>query len=178
METKRILASIRKVLCSLSFALAAATANAAPSDAASLGATPCENTTDVCVIREQSVVTKYVGTPFTISWANCISAPTDPVQCDWHDDTWFDVEWYEAKLVDLPGQLPIATFRVVSPVRQSTWTPRKVGLYYARVRACNPPGDCSRWVMTWWSPDTDPFKWPRGFLVMAVLPPATGGGVQ
>jgi hypothetical protein len=123
------------------------------------------------VKRNQTIVEKYVGTPYTVSW------PCAPLPC-WTTATWFQVELVAAKLVDPATPAPVLqSANITMPTMSYTFTPAKAGLFYARVRACDLTG-CSQWINSWDPANTDPASYPRGFLLRTVLPPATGGGVN
>jgi len=122
-----------------------------------------------CVIREQAIVTKYVGTPYDLAW------PCVP-DC-WTTATRFEVEINEVKLVDPVTPVTVIRGNVQYPTLKFTFVLPKAGLYYARVRACDAAG-CSVWKESWNPTDTDSTKYPRGFLLQTVLAPVTGGGVH
>ena len=128
------------------------------------------NSAGPCTIRQQSIVTKYVGTPFTISWP----CPLPPC---WSttDGLFFQVEMVEAKLVDPATPTAVHTSaNIAYPTMGYTFTPARAGLYYVRVRACDPTG-CSRWANSWDPQDAESGRFPRGFLLQTLLAPTTPG---
>ncbi len=134
--------------------------------------TACDaGTPQPCVKRNQTVVERYVGANYTLSW------PCAPAPC-WTTGTWFQVELVDAKLVEPATPAPVLqSANIAMPTMSYTFKLARAGLYYARLRACDITG-CSPWVNSWDPSQTDPTLYPRGFLLRTVLPPATGGGVN
>lgn len=143
-----------------------------------------------CTIYDQSTVWTMTGQERTLKWSE---HPADKQAMDLE---------YEVEAFRFPpkaNQLPIKSYRLPEGTNVAKWKPMLAGHYWMRARACRtdtenatdienhpdaekrPDGTwiiCSAWSKSMDPANTDPEKYPRGFIVFVELAPATGGGIE
>jgi hypothetical protein len=132
--------------------------------------TPCSISD--CVLYQQTLVDLQAGKPAQLGWGT------------YSDELSAHVIQWEVQVLRFPPTAEAVP--VFAGVLNETTTPKlvfafsKAGVYYARVRTCYTevtPRDCSAWAVTYDPTQTDPTKFPRGFIFNIKLAPATGVGV-
>lgn len=125
-----------------------------------------------CVLYQQTLVEVQSGVPVILGWGAYTNELSAHV-----------VQWEVQVLRFPPVQDAVP---VIATTVNETTAPKlvfafsKAGVFYARVRTCFTevtPRDCSAWAVTYDPTQTDPVKFPRGFIFDIKLAPATGVGV-
>lgn len=146
---------------------------------------PCQ--TGSCTVYNQALVWSLTGDDRTFRWTqNANDVATMAL-------------FYELQLLEFPPkspQVPIFTAELPEPMTSQVWTPNRAGVYFLKVRACRtdivqdgsePDSEqrpdqswvlCSIWATSIDPTFTDPTAYPRGFIILAQLAPATGGGIE
>ena len=146
---------------------------------------PCQSGT--CTVYNQALVWSLTGDDRTFRWTQ-----------DANDLATMAL-FYELQLLEFPPknpQVPVFTAEVSEPENSIVWVPVRAGVYFVKVRACRtdivqdgsePDSEqrpdlswvlCSIWSVSLDPTFTDPTAYPRGFIVLAKLAPATGGGIE
>jgi hypothetical protein len=93
------------------------------------------------------------------------------------------------------GAFPVMKAELAEALREFGWTPTRAGTYFVEARACrtDPPDPadpdaephpdhgvilCSIIASSTDPTYTDPDVYPRGFVMLIKIPPATGGGIE
>ncbi len=139
-----------------------------------------------CVVYNQAFLFAFTGDERTIRWSL--------VQSDVDSMALFT----ELQVFEFPPKgvaFPVMKAELPEVDRSFGWTPNRAGTYFIEARACRTDGDlanepeaeqhpsrglilCSIIAS---SPDptyTDPLVYPRGFVMLIKLAPATGGGIE
>lgn len=139
-----------------------------------------------CTVYNQAFLFAFTGDERTIRWSL--------VQSDVDSMALFT----ELQVFEFPPKgvaFPVMKAELPEADRSFGWTPNRAGTYFIEARACRTDGDlanepdaethptrglilCSIIAS---SPDptyTDPLVYPRGFVMLIKLAPATGGGIE
>ncbi len=146
---------------------------------------PCP--TGTCTVYNQALVWTMTGDERTLRWA-----PDS-------NDVATMALFYELELLEFPPkdpQVPVFTSELPEGTNLQAWTPNRAGVFFVKVRACRTDiaqdgteaqseqradGSwilCSVWAVSIDSAYTDPVVYPRGFIILAELAPATGGVIE
>jgi len=139
-----------------------------------------------CTVYNQAFLFAFTGDERTIRWSL--------VQSDVDNMDLFT----ELEVLEFPpkgGAFPVMRAELVEADREFGWTPTRAGTYYIEARACRTdvpdPNDpdaeqhptrgvilCSIIASSTDPAHVDPGVYPRGFVMLIKLPPATGGGIE
>ncbi len=148
-------------------------------------AEPCSSGT--CTVYNQALVWTMTGDERTLAWAP-----------DANDVATMAL-FYQLQLLEFPPkdpQVPVFTSELPEGTNLQAWTPNRAGVFFLKLRACRtdiaqdgtePDAEqrtdgswilCSVWAVSIDSAYTDPVVYPRGFIILAELAPATGGSIE
>ena len=139
-----------------------------------------------CVVYNQAHIYAFTGDERTIRWSL--------VQSDVDSMALFT----ELQVFEFPpkgGAFPVMKAELPEVERELGWTPTRAGVYFVEARACRTDGDlepepeaephpvhgfvlCSIIASSTDPTYTDPGVYPRGFVMLIKIPPATGGGIE
>lgn len=139
-----------------------------------------------CVVYNQAHVYAFSGDERTIRWS-LVQSDVDTMDL-----------FTELKVFEFPpkgGAFPVMTAELAEALREFGWTPTRAGTYFIEARACRTdvtdPDDenaethptrgviiCSIIASSTDPAHTDPGVYPRGFVMLIKIPPATGGGIE
>jgi hypothetical protein len=139
-----------------------------------------------CTVYNQAFLFAFTGDERMIRWA-LAQSDVDSM------DLFTDVEVFEFPPKSIA--FPVMTAELPEAERAIGWTPTRAGTYYVKARACRVDGDlanepdaeqhpsrgwilCSIMIESLDPAHTDPVVYPRGFVMLIKIPPATGGGIE
>lgn len=146
---------------------------------------PCPSASD-CTIYNQAFIFALTGDERTIRWS---LAQNDVDTMDL---------FTELQVFEFPPKgsaFPVMRAELVEVERSFGWTPTRAGTYFIEARACRTDGDlatepdaeghpihglvlCSIIASSTDPTYTDPDVYPRGFVMLIKIAPATGGGIE
>jgi hypothetical protein len=139
-----------------------------------------------CTVYNQAFLFALTGDERTIRWS---LAQNDVDTMDL---------FTELQVFEFPpkgGAFPVMRAELVEALREFGWTPTRAGTYFIEARACRTDGDlttepdaeghpihglvlCSIIASSTDPTYTDPDVYPRGFVMLIKIAPATGGGIE
>ena len=146
---------------------------------------PCPNASD-CTVYNQAFIFALTGDERTIRWS---LAQNDVDAMDL---------FTELQVFEFPPKgsaFPVMKAELAEALREFGWTPTRAGTYFIEARACRTDGDlatepdaeghpihglvlCSIIASSTDPTYTDPDVYPRGFVMLIKIAPATGGGIE
>lgn len=146
---------------------------------------PCPSASD-CTIYNQAFIFALTGDERTIRWS-LVQNDVDTMEL-----------FTELQVFEFPPKgaaFPVMRAELPEVERAFGWTPTRAGTYFIEARACRTDGDlgtepdaeghpihglvlCSIIASSTDPTYTDPDVYPRGFVMLIKLAPATGGGIE
>ena len=146
---------------------------------------PCPTPAE-CTVYNQAFIFALTGDERTIRWS-LVQTDVDSMDL-----------FTELQVFEFPpkgGAFPVMKAELVEALREFGWTPTRAGTYFIEARACRTdvadPADpdaephpthgvviCSIIASSTDPTYTDPGVYPRGFVMLIKLAPATGGGIE
>ncbi len=146
---------------------------------------PCPSAAE-CTIYNQAFIFALTGDERTIRWS-LVQNDVDTMDL-----------FTELQVFEFPpkgGAFPVMKAELVEALREFGWTPTRAGTYFIEARACRTDGDlatepdaeghpvhglvlCSIIASSTDPAYTDPGVYPRGFVMLIKLAPATGGLIE
>ena len=145
---------------------------------------PCP--TADCTVYNQAFLFAFTGDERTLKWK------LDQGDVDNMD---LIVELTVFEFPEGGSAIPVMKAELVEADREFGWTPNRAGTYFVKARACRTDGDlttepdaeshpdhglilCSILATSIDPAHTDPGVYPRGFIMLIKLAPATGGTIE
>ncbi len=145
---------------------------------------PCPSSD--CTVYNQAFLYALTGDERTIKWA-LVQSDVDTMDL-----------FTEITVFEFPPKavaFPVMKAELVEATREIGWTPTRAGTYFVSARACRTDGDlstepeaephpthgtilCSILISSLDPAHVDPTVYPRGFVMLIALAPATGGGIE
>ncbi len=139
-----------------------------------------------CTVYNQAFLFALTGDERTIRWS-LVQTDVDTMDL-----------FTELQVFEFPpkgGAFPVMKAELVEALREFGWTPTRAGTYFIEARACRTDGDlasepdaeahpthglvlCSIIASSTDPTYTDPDVYPRGFVMLIKIAPATGGGIE
>ncbi len=146
---------------------------------------PCPSPAE-CTVYNQAFIFAFTGDERTIRWS-LVQTDVDTMDL-----------FTELEVLEFPpkgGAFPVMRAELAEVERAFGWTPTRAGTYFIEARACRTdvadPADpdaephpthgvviCSIIASSTDPTYTDPGVYPRGFVMLIKIPPATGGGIE
>ena len=146
---------------------------------------PCPTPAE-CTVYNQAFIFAFTGDERTIRWS-LVQSDVDTMDL-----------FTELEVLEFPpkgGAFPVMRAELAEIERAFGWTPTRAGTYFIEARACRTdvadPNDpdaephpthgvviCSIIASSTDPTYTDPGVYPRGFVMLIKIPPATGGGIE
>ncbi len=139
-----------------------------------------------CVVYNQAHIYAFTGDERMIRWS-LVQNDVDAMDL-----------FTELQVFEFPPKgsaFPVMKAELPEVERSFGWTPNRAGTYFVEARACRTDGDlttepdaephpshglvlCSIIASSTDPIHTDPGVYPRGFVMLIKIPPATGGGIE
>lgn len=146
---------------------------------------PCASGSN-CTVYNQAFLYALTGDERLIKWS-LVQSDVDTMDLF----TEITVSEFPPKAV----AFPVMKAELAEIERQIGWTPNRAGTYFVSARACRTDGDlstepeaephpthgtilCSILISSLDPAHVDPTVYPRGFVMLIKLAPATGGGIE